>query len=610
MVATDTHAGRLDAADYQLLRDATESDREDLILRLAGEAGLRPGEMAELTLEDISPHRRGDLIHYAAAVGSAGRARAAYLHPTLGDRIITHAETEDRAVDGPVFAVSTRRIQMLVSAVSSRVSRLNERPDLGDISARDLRRFYARTLLDDGLDPRIVKAIGGWRDIETVLDFAPEPSPQSVVDAFHSHSTTTESATVPQPKRSSRTDTSLPADAPQSMPVPSRYRPTRPDTTCERIERIGETIVALGAELEPVTTREGIESAACEALDGAYTGAWIADVQAGSQEIRASVGVGVGVDLESNRDLHDVVSATIESESPTDIQTSLGTTDEETTVITLPITHDGSTHGVLCVGTTREPSAIDTLERQLLADVARRVGQATTAVERQRLLYADTVVQLSLVVSDRNDFFVRLSTDTGCSLSLTGLVPGEGGSLLTFVWLEGAAAERVFDEATRSSGVSSARLIRSGDDGALFEFVLRSPSPLQILVDKSGSIIDLEVEHGRARITAEFVLDVDVRAVIESVGDAYPATELAAKREVERTVNTQDEFTDALADLLTPKQRAALQAAYHAGFFDWPRGSTAEELAASLDVTSPTFHNHLRRAQQKLLSTFFGAVDG
>ena len=45
--------------------------------------------------------------------------------------------------------------------------------------------------------------------------------------------------------------------------------------------------------------------------------------------------------------------------------------------------------------------------------------------------------------------------------------------------------------------------------------------------------------------------------------------------------------------------------AYHAGYFEWPRGSTAEELADSMDVSSPTLHNHLRRAQQKLLSAFF-----
>jgi len=48
-----------------------------------------------------------------------------------------------------------------------------------------------------------------------------------------------------------------------------------------------------------------------------------------------------------------------------------------------------------------------------------------------------------------------------------------------------------------------------------------------------------------------------------------------------------------------------LQAAYHSGYFEWPRGTTAEELADSLSVSAPTLHNHLRKAQQKLLTAFF-----
>ncbi|MEF8778108.1 MAG: helix-turn-helix domain-containing protein, partial [Natronomonas sp.] len=45
--------------------------------------------------------------------------------------------------------------------------------------------------------------------------------------------------------------------------------------------------------------------------------------------------------------------------------------------------------------------------------------------------------------------------------------------------------------------------------------------------------------------------------------------------------------------------------AYFAGYFDWPRGSTAEEGADSMGVSSPTLHNHLRKAERKLLSSFF-----
>ncbi|MFB6179449.1 MAG: helix-turn-helix domain-containing protein [Halorientalis sp.] len=40
------------------------------------------------------------------------------------------------------------------------------------------------------------------------------------------------------------------------------------------------------------------------------------------------------------------------------------------------------------------------------------------------------------------------------------------------------------------------------------------------------------------------------------------------------------------------------------GYFDWPRDSTAEDIADSLDISSPTLHQHLRHAQRKLLAAY------
>jgi predicted DNA binding protein len=53
---------------------------------------------------------------------------------------------------------------------------------------------------------------------------------------------------------------------------------------------------------------------------------------------------------------------------------------------------------------------------------------------------------------------------------------------------------------------------------------------------------------------------------------------------------------------LTDRQRDALEAAYRAGYFAWPRESTAEDVAESLDLTSPTLHSHLRKAESVILS--------
>jgi HTH-type transcriptional regulator, bacterioopsin transcriptional activator and related proteins len=94
------------------------------------------------------------------------------------------------------------------------------------------------------------------------------------------------------------------------------------------------------------------------------------------------------------------------------------------------------------------------------------------------------------------------------------------------------------------------------------------------------------------------------------MANAFDSSELVSRQTVERPVNTRGQFRDALDRRLTDRQRTALMAAYHGGYFDWPRGSTGKELAESLDISAPTLHKHLRLAEKKFLSTVFEESGG
>jgi predicted DNA binding protein len=69
-------------------------------------------------------------------------------------------------------------------------------------------------------------------------------------------------------------------------------------------------------------------------------------------------------------------------------------------------------------------------------------------------------------------------------------------------------------------------------------------------------------------------------------------------------VTTAREFRDELDDRLTERQKTVLRTAYLADYFESPRGSTAEEVAASLDITGSTLLHHLRAGQRKLLDAY------
>jgi len=67
--------------------------------------------------------------------------------------------------------------------------------------------------------------------------------------------------------------------------------------------------------------------------------------------------------------------------------------------------------------------------------------------------------------------------------------------------------------------------------------------------------------------------------------------------------DSRDALPDETLEELTDRQQEVLEAALRSGYFEWPRESTAEEVADSLDISSPTLHNHLRKAENQILSS-------
>jgi len=49
-----------------------------------------------------------------------------------------------------------------------------------------------------------------------------------------------------------------------------------------------------------------------------------------------------------------------------------------------------------------------------------------------------------------------------------------------------------------------------------------------------------------------------------------------------------------------------LRTAIVGGFFEWPRETTGEDLAETMDIGRSTFHQHLRAAQQKVFEELYG----
>lgn len=68
------------------------------------------------------------------------------------------------------------------------------------------------------------------------------------------------------------------------------------------------------------------------------------------------------------------------------------------------------------------------------------------------------------------------------------------------------------------------------------------------------------------------------------------------------TLGKLSEFSADSDSPLTDRQREVATEALVRGYYDWPRKITNERLAAELDISRATLHEHLRKAERTLLS--------
>jgi hypothetical protein len=541
---------------YRTLRRAAETHRSDLVLRLGAEAGLRPAEMTRVRPADVVDF--GD--HLLLGVRSDEEvARETYLPESVEHDLRKFANATGVDDDEPLLTVSPRRVQMLVGEVAERAAETD--PRLADVSSRDLRWRFAAGLLDDGVPPHVVCVLGGWERLDRLAPLLDEPDRETIVSAMSG----TDGGASP-----------------------------------ERLRRLATGLAAVSESLVDAVSGEGIATSVCESLTTTvgYRFAWLAERTGDGLTPWAAT---------------DVAAATVERQLATHVEAPSASLDvdelrviegDDGPVVLVPVVRDHAVAGVIGVGAS---APVGDEERALLTALGVQVGHARAAVERKRLLLADTVTELTFRCTDGRALTVGLSDALQCTVELSGVVPVSGQSLLYYLAVDGADAERVLSYAATADAVADARLLEEYSDGALLEVVVTDAPTLQI-VESDGRIRDLTANDGAATITVELPGEADVRPTVDAVVDAYPETSLTAKRATERPVETDAGFRERLIDRLSDRQATVLQAAYHGGYFEWPRESTAEELADSLDVSSPTLHNHLRKAQGKVLTAFFEDV--
>jgi DNA-binding protein len=385
------------------------------------------------------------------------------------------------------------------------------------------------------------------------------------------------------------------------------------------VDRINGLVQDITQLLVESVSREEIEHGVCERLADTepYVFAWIgsADISEERLEARASAGA-ADVDLDAD-------SVPLAADGPTPSARAFATGDGHIVstvecgsamgrrygdagieaVISVPIGNRESEYGVLTV-CADHPDAFDEREQVVLEALGRAIANAIDALESKRTLTADRIVEMEFTVDDPELFLNGVSTDLDCRLSYSGSVYGSEGSLREFYTVEECDPEHLRAVTTDHDAVTDVRVLAEHDDGCLLQLTLAG-SLVRFLVDRGAVTREITSDEGVTAFTVELSREADARSLFEEIADRYDGTELASYHEHERPVQTRQEFRAGLEERLTDRQLTALRTAYYSGFFDWPRAVDGDELAAMMDISRSTFHQHLRVAERKLLDSFF-----
>ncbi|QLH83439.1 MEDS domain-containing protein [Halosimplex pelagicum] len=396
----------------------------------------------------------------------------------------------------------------------------------------------------------------------------------------------------------------------------------------ERLNRINDTIRSIGQSLVGASTRGEIETVVCEQLAdvGPYELAWVGDHDSVTDEVtpREWAGAEKGyldattVTADERTTGRGPAGRAVRTREPQVVDNIVEDPDFEPwrqaaltrgyhASIALPLVYEDALYGVLNVY-ANQPGVFDDLERSVLAELADTIAYAINATESKRSLVSDEVTELEFAVGDDDLGVVEIASETGCDLTLEGIVPTPEGRPRVYASTRGVPAEELRATAVDLE-TSEPTLVSEYEDGdepvCLFEATLGERSLCETVRRHGGRPRALTVSGGVATLVVELGADADVREFVEAFGDAYADTELVAQRSRERPRQSPTELRATLTEELTDRQLEVLQTAYFGGYFDTPRDRTGSEVAESLGISQPTFNTHVRAAHRKLCRQLF-----
>ncbi|MES3161402.1 MAG: bacterio-opsin activator domain-containing protein, partial [Halorubrum sp.] len=537
------------------------------------------------------------------AASTDGIVRETFAPRSLAAELRRYADSVEIPPTKPFVDVSPRRVQMLVSEAADRAAERTGDSSLASITPRDLRQAFARRLLDRGVDSHVVREAGGWETMDALEPYLDSLSGEAIAKAV--------------------------TDVSENETRRSDREHDHPATSDDALVTIHDAFAAIPS----TTDRTELFEAVVERLSAGthWRGVWIVrgvggDQPAGSGVVAVADASDDGCVSTSHTDGPlDALPTVADGSTPpwtramTEREPVVGVVDGEgnetavntatdgsgtSSLLAVPIAHRETTYGALCLWRANEETTA-IVEQEALATLGRCLGWAVTAGRWRDLLHSDAVTEVEFHTTDPAAFLARASDTLDCRIELDSTVSISESASRCFLRVAEADPQAVATVVEAADGVSTLRVVETRADGCTVSVRASSGTLVRALTERGATVRDAVARDGRVRVVADLPDGTDIRPIADGLRATYPDVRLVSKESVARSHHTESTLRDGVTERLTDRQWATLSAAYHSGYFDWPRGSTAEEIADTMEVSSPTFHNHLRKAQRALLDTLF-----
>jgi len=381
--------------------------------------------------------------------------------------------------------------------------------------------------------------------------------------------------------------------------------------TLERVlDRVNGLLADVTTALVRATTRMDLQRAVCRRVSSGdpYAFAWIGEYDYASEAVTPVVAVaGDGTELtdfEVSLGEDDPAVRAVETNTVQVVDASTGAglpgaalPSRFESMAVVPLAYHDSTYGVLCVCATT--AAFDDHERVVLRAIGRATATGINAVESHRRVTTDERTELTYDLSSAAWFVTDLAAAADCDLEYVGAERADGALTLLF-------DASGFDEdpgglADGAAGVRAASVVADHSNGTLLAFEVPDSSLVAALAERGVDVDTIEAAPDGAELVLDAPDDADPRSLTDVVEDRCPGAELTALQEHASPPSSERAALASVADDLTERQRAVLQRAYAAGFFDSTRDVSGAELADSMGVSPSTFHQHRRAALRKVV---------